>query len=40
VIIGVAIIIAGEKILPRPEIVARFVGILAVITGIVCLIVK
>jgi predicted metal-binding membrane protein len=42
VIAGVAIIIAAEKLLPRPEIVARLVGISAVIAGaasfyVVCL---
>jgi predicted metal-binding membrane protein len=40
VMIGVAGMIAVEKILPRPEIGARFVGVLAFIAGVVCLIVK
>jgi predicted metal-binding membrane protein len=35
VIIGVAILIAAEKLLPRPAIVARLVGISAIIAGIV-----
>lgn len=34
VMIAVAIIIAAEKLLPRPAIVARFVGISAIIAGI------
>jgi len=34
VIIGVAILIAAEKILSRPEIIARFVGLAAIITGV------
>jgi predicted metal-binding membrane protein len=34
VIIGVAIIIAAEKILPRPEIIARFVGLAAIVAGV------
>jgi predicted metal-binding membrane protein len=34
VIIGVAIIIAVEKILPRPEIIARFVGMAAIVAGV------
>ena len=34
VMIGVAIVIAAEKLLPRPEIVARIVGIFAVVAGI------
>jgi predicted metal-binding membrane protein len=34
VMIGVTIVIAAEKVLPRPAIVARFVGILAVVAGI------
>jgi len=37
VIIGVAIAIAAEKFLPRPAIVARLVGILAIIAGIASL---
>jgi predicted metal-binding membrane protein len=35
VIIGVAIAIAAEKVLPRPEIVARLIGISAIIVGMV-----
>jgi predicted metal-binding membrane protein len=35
VIVGVAIIIAAEKLLSRPEIVARLVGISAIIAGVV-----
>ena len=35
VIILVAIVIAAEKLLPRPAIVARFVGISAIIAGVV-----
>jgi predicted metal-binding membrane protein len=34
VMIVVAIVIAAEKLLPRPAIVARLVGILAIIAGI------
>ena len=34
VIIAVAIVIAAEKLLPRPEIVARLVGLATIITGI------
>jgi predicted metal-binding membrane protein len=34
VIIGVAIIIAAEKMLPRPEIISRLVGLTAIIAGI------
>jgi predicted metal-binding membrane protein len=34
VMVGVAAVIAAEKILPRPEIVARLVGVAAVIAGI------
>jgi predicted metal-binding membrane protein len=40
VIIGVAIIIAAEKILPQPEIIARFVGIVAIVAGVLILIHK
>jgi len=36
VIIGVAIVIAAEKILPQPEFVARFVGLITIVAG-VCL---
>jgi predicted metal-binding membrane protein len=35
VIVGVAIVIAAEKLLPRPEIVSRLVGISAIIAGVV-----
>jgi predicted metal-binding membrane protein len=38
VIIGVAIVIAAEKILPRPEIIARLVGIAAIVAGILVVI--
>ena len=34
VIVGVAVIIAAEKILPRPEIIARFVGLAAIVAGV------
>ncbi len=34
VILGVALVIAAEKVLPRPEIVARFVGICAIFAGV------
>lgn len=34
VVIGVAIVIAAEKILPRPETIARFVGLAAMAVGI------
>lgn len=34
VMIGVAVVIAAEKILPRPEITARLVGIAAILVGI------
>ena len=34
VMIVVAIVIAAEKLLPRPEIVARVVGVAAVVLGI------
>ena len=34
VIIGVAIIISAEKVLPRPAIVVRLVGIVAIIAGV------
>ena len=34
VMVGIAIIIAAEKMLPRPEIVARLVGLATIITGI------
>jgi predicted metal-binding membrane protein len=35
VIIGIAIVIAAEKILPRPVIIARLIGISAIIAGVV-----
>lgn len=35
VMIAIAIAIAAEKLLPRPGIVARFVGISAIIAGLV-----
>src|SRR2546421_626725 len=34
VIIGVAIIISAEKVLPRPAIVVRLIGIVAIIAGV------
>jgi predicted metal-binding membrane protein len=34
VIVGVTLVIAAEKILPRPEIVARIVGIAAIVGGV------
>jgi len=34
VMIVVAVVIAAEKLLPRPAVVARFVGILAIVAGI------
>ena len=37
VILGVAIVIAAEKIFPRPEMVARLVGILAIFAGLAAL---
>jgi predicted metal-binding membrane protein len=37
VIVGVAIVIAAEKLVPRPEIVARLVGVSAIIAGIASL---
>jgi predicted metal-binding membrane protein len=36
VMIAVAIVIAAEKLLPRPAIVARFVGTSAIIGGVIC----
>lgn len=33
-IIGVAIVIAAEKLLPRPEIVARLVGVATIVAGV------
>jgi predicted metal-binding membrane protein len=35
VIIGVAVAIAAEKILPRPETVARFLGVSAIVFGVI-----
>jgi predicted metal-binding membrane protein len=35
VIIGVAIVIAAEKLLPRPTIIARIVGVSTIIMGVV-----
>ena len=35
VIIGVAIVIAAEKLLPRPTIIARIVGVSTIILGVV-----
>jgi predicted metal-binding membrane protein len=40
VMVGVAIVIAAEKILPRPEIMARIVGIAAIVFGITLIIHK
>ena len=37
VIVGIAIVIAAEKLLPRPEIVARLIGFTAIVAGIGCL---
>jgi hypothetical protein len=34
VIVGVTVVIAAEKILPRPDITARLVGIAAIVGGI------
>jgi predicted metal-binding membrane protein len=34
VMVGVAIVIAAEKLLPRPEIAARLVGVAAILAGI------
>jgi predicted metal-binding membrane protein len=34
VMIAVAMVIAAEKLLPRPVVVARFVGVLAIIAGV------
>jgi predicted metal-binding membrane protein len=34
VMVGIAIVIAAEKMLPRPELVAQFVGLGTIITGI------
>jgi multisubunit Na+/H+ antiporter MnhF subunit len=33
--IGIAMIITAEKILPRPEVVARIVGIVTLVAGII-----
>ena len=35
VIVGVAIIIAAEKLLPPPEFVARLAGVAAIILGVI-----
>jgi predicted metal-binding membrane protein len=35
VMVVVAIVIAGEKLLPRPEVIARFAGITAILAGII-----
>src|SRR5438552_19067457 len=40
VIIGVAIIISAEKVLPRPAIVVRLVGIVAIIAGVLATLYK
>jgi predicted metal-binding membrane protein len=40
VMVGVAIVIAAEKTLPRPEIMARIVGIAAIVFGITLIIHK
>ena len=37
VIVGIATVIAAEKLLPRPEIVARLIGFTAIAAGIGCL---
>jgi len=34
VMVGVAIVIAAEKLLPRPEIVSRLVGVAAIVAGV------
>jgi predicted metal-binding membrane protein len=34
VMVGVAVVIAAEKLLPRPEIVARLIGIAAIVAGV------
>jgi predicted metal-binding membrane protein len=36
VIAGIAIVIAAEKLLPRPEFVVRLVGFTAIVAGICC----
>jgi len=33
VMVGVALVIAAEKLLPRPEIVFRFIGVVAIVAG-------
>ncbi len=38
VIVGVAVVIAAEKLLPKPEIVARIVGIAAIVAGVATII--
>jgi len=35
VMIGVAVVIAAEKVLPWPEIVARVVGVAAIVLGFI-----
>jgi hypothetical protein len=35
VMIGVAMVIAAEKLLPRPALVARFVGASTIVAGVV-----
>jgi predicted metal-binding membrane protein len=40
VMVGVAIVIAVEKLLPRPEIMARLIGIAAIVAGIITIISK
>ena len=34
VMVGVALVIAAEKLLPRPEIVFRFIGVVAIVAGV------
>jgi len=38
VIVGIAVVIAAEKILPRPEIIARLVGVAAIVGGVATII--
>jgi uncharacterized protein YjeT (DUF2065 family) len=38
VIIGVAIAIAAEKISPRPETIARLVGLFAIVVGVLAIV--
>jgi len=35
VMIAIALVIAAEKLLPRPEIIARLLGIAAIVTGVI-----